>query len=135
MSQHYPAATLLSARQTIRNGVAEALHLTTGDLPAAWGMARQYCLSMAEACRVTEAELADHYKRKDTFFPGAAGDGITDDTMAIQARAFNPDRKAVQFTEVDFDGLAEAERISGAHCTVIDPIGDALAMVRPPHLT
>lgn len=100
MSQNYPAATLVSARQTIRNGVAEALHLTTGDLPAAWGMARQYCLDMAEACRVTEIELADHFKRK-----------------------------AAQFTEVDFDDLveaqaqkdaesrqmAEAEQISKAH--------------------
>lgn len=54
-----------------------------------------------------------------------------------------------RFTEVDFDDLieaqaqkdaesrqmAEAEQISKAHCTVIDPIGDALGMVRPPQLT
>jgi hypothetical protein len=58
MSTEYPAATLVSARQIIRNGIDEILHLTRGDLPQAFGMARQYCLDMAEACHLVEIEMA-----------------------------------------------------------------------------
>ena len=60
MSANYPAATLAAGRQIIRNGIAEIQHLTRGDLPQAFGQARQYCLDMAEACRVCELELAGH---------------------------------------------------------------------------
>jgi hypothetical protein len=44
----------------MRDGIENVQHLTKGDVPAAWGMARQYAENMAEACRVAEIELAHH---------------------------------------------------------------------------
>ena len=61
MSLNYPEQTLQSAHKVIHNGIAEIQHLTTGDIPASWGMAAAFARDIAEACRVAELELADHF--------------------------------------------------------------------------
>ena len=60
MSIRYPAATLQSGRNVIDNAIAELQHLTKGDSPVAWDMARKYAEEILEAAKTAHIELA-HY--------------------------------------------------------------------------
>ncbi len=111
MSIQYPAATLFSARKVIRNGMAEVLHLTHGDLPQAFGMARQYCLDMAEACKVAEIELADYEVMKigsgNAALRSVAESIWCESADDMEAALLNPDEDAA----LDEIEMREAEAI------------------------
>lgn len=155
MSANYPERTLYSARQVIRNGVAELMHLTHGDLPEAWDMARTYAEEIIEACKVAHRELADYAVKRD-LIPLGAGQQALRDIAAIpvatpeeeeiftayeeEARRVEAKRQQAAWDALSDEQKAEAEsklteeaqKIEAAHPAVFDIASFAAASLGMP---
>lgn len=121
MSIHFPSATLAIGRDLIRDRSDTILSAIKTEDPAAWDHAMHLAQEIVAASRTGYVELR-HYHESMASIASPELDAALEEFEELA-------RQTAAIRE-----RAEARQIDAANPITFNPIGETLAMVRPPHL-